>query len=113
MFPLQSSKDREHVAAGRARGDLLVRCSVVNSWLQPQMVTRLPPCAATATGSIKQRAVLFYMSLSPPPALSDFLFLRPGRPAPNGEVAENSITFSLSTRTMNEGTLTIFLPTRM
>jgi len=58
-------------------------------------------------------AVVVYISSSPPPSLRVFLFLRPGRPAPNGDVAANSMTFSLSTRTMNPGVLTMRLPTRM
>lgn len=59
-----------------------------------------------------------YSSSSSPPsssffsaALAFFLFTRPGRPPPNGEVRAKSICFWESRRTMNEGTLTICFPT--
>ena len=53
-------------------------------------------------------------SSSPPPLLSFFLFLRPGRPsAPNGLVIAKSICFSLSTRTINDAEFAICLPTRI
>jgi len=64
--------------------------------------------------------LLIYSSSSSPPssappsaALAFFLLLRPGRPPPNGEVRAKSMCFCESRRTMNEGTLTICLPTRM
>ena len=41
----------------------------------------------------------------------DFLLTRPGRPPPWGEVKANSMCFSCSTRTRNEGMLTIWLLT--
>jgi len=45
----------------------------------------------------------------PPPLAIIFLFTRPGRPPPWGEVRANSMCFSCSTRTRNEGMLTIWL----
>ena len=39
------------------------------------------------------------------------LLLRPGRPPPKGLFSAKSMCFWLSTRTMNDGTFTICLPT--
>ncbi|KAB8115798.1 hypothetical protein EE612_056544, partial [Oryza sativa] len=55
-------------------------------------------------------------SPSPPPPLAFFWFFRftlPGGPPPNGLVSEKSMCFSDSTLTMNDGMLTICLPTLM
>ena len=57
-------------------------------------------------------------SSSPPPAAAAFcamrrLFTRPGLPPPNGEFNAKSMCFWVSTRTKNDGTLTICLPTLM
>ncbi len=44
-------------------------------------------------------------------ALAFFLRTRPGRPPPNGDVSAKSMCFCESSRTMNDGTLTIWRPT--
>ncbi len=44
-------------------------------------------------------------------ALAFFLFTRPGRPPPSGDVSAKSMCFCESRRTMKDGTLTICLPT--
>merc|ERR1712106_1009872 len=57
------------------------------------------------------------ISTAPPPPpvpfLAFFLLTRPGRPPPKGDLRLKSMCFWLSKRTMNDGTFTTCLRTRM
>lgn len=76
--------------------------------------------AATLSQEARRRYIYSSSSSSPssssPPdfleaALAFFLLHRPGRPPPKGLERAKSMCFWLSTRTRNEGTLTICFPT--
>lgn len=65
---------------------------------------------------MKDRAGRILYSSSPPAAALDaarFLALRPGGPWPYGELVEKSMCFSEAVRTLKDGTLTSWFPTRM
>jgi small subunit ribosomal protein S9e len=70
---------------------------------------------AGASGAAASVASAASPSAPPPeaPTRSVFLLTRPPRLPPNGEVKANSMCFSLSVRTANDGISTIRLPTRM